>query len=386
MSDNVLARFQNKFEHISSLFDELKELADSLPSDRFSIVALGIYNQGKSTLLNQLISDFHNSTFKVSDIRQTREDQVFCHDNYLFVDTPGLNADAYDDAVAVHAQQRANMYLFVHKITTGELNSQEIGFLEQFANKQGLASFFDSTIFVLTNIANCSDEQTNSVVIKVKEQLRSHFGTAYNYKIIAVDSLRYAQGNLEHKELFIKKSFIAELKTLIEQTKKQLQPQLQSIKAEKIAKKLQPLKEELYSFRDQISKEKAKQEHLLETVNKKFQAKLEQYQEQEELTYNVDSLLDDIAFLTDLQNNDYDEIEYEHQRSHCYDICDRIDRNEQVLEQLRQSMMAEFDFDPSVDFECPKIEMLNETIDSCEHMLSNCEQLLSIVSHLEANS
>lgn len=235
MSDNVLAHFQNKFEHISSLFDELKGLADSLPSDRFSIVALGIYNQGKSTLLNQLISDFNNSTFKVSDIRQTREDQVFCHDNYLFVDTPGLNADAYDDAVALHAQQRANMYLFVHKITTGELNSQEIGFLEQFANKQGLASFFESTIFVLTNIANCSDEQTNSVVIKVKEQLRSHFGAAYNYKIIAVDSLRYAQGNLEHKELFIKKSFIAELKTLIEQTKKQLQPQLQSIKAEKIA-------------------------------------------------------------------------------------------------------------------------------------------------------
>ena len=52
-------------------------------------------------MLNQIIGSFDNSTFSVADKRETRKEQSVKYKDCLYIDTPGLNADDYDNATAL---------------------------------------------------------------------------------------------------------------------------------------------------------------------------------------------------------------------------------------------------------------------------------------------
>lgn len=49
---------------------KLRDLT-SHKNDEFTVTCVGLYNQGKSQLLNALVSDCNNSTFSVSARRET---------------------------------------------------------------------------------------------------------------------------------------------------------------------------------------------------------------------------------------------------------------------------------------------------------------------------
>lgn len=51
---------------ISSLLDRLNRVKSSLNNKNVSFVCLGLYNHGKSSLLNALIDDYNDETFKVN--------------------------------------------------------------------------------------------------------------------------------------------------------------------------------------------------------------------------------------------------------------------------------------------------------------------------------
>lgn len=95
-------------------------------SDKFYLVNAGRMNHGKSSLLNSLtgkIDDF----FEVQDKRTTVENKTYQYnENTYFIDTPGLNANDSDDQEAIKAYKKANLILFVHNLSVGDIRKEEV--------------------------------------------------------------------------------------------------------------------------------------------------------------------------------------------------------------------------------------------------------------------
>ncbi len=118
--------------------ESLKVLKKAMEESEITITCIGLYNHGKSTLLNVLIKDFEFKTFKTADVRETTVNKTVVHKNIKYVDTPGLNAKAEDDKKVMEAIQSSDIILFVHTITTGELNKEEVEFLKKIHAEIGV--------------------------------------------------------------------------------------------------------------------------------------------------------------------------------------------------------------------------------------------------------
>ena len=51
--------------------EEIGKLSQNASDQEIRVTCIGLYNGGKSSLLNVLIGDFEEITFKVADVRET---------------------------------------------------------------------------------------------------------------------------------------------------------------------------------------------------------------------------------------------------------------------------------------------------------------------------
>ena len=154
--------------------DSLKNMQKVIHENQITVTCVGLYNHGKSTLLNVLIKDFEYKTFKTADAIETKLNKTVVYNDIKYVDTPGLNAQKEDDKKVMEAVQNSDITLFVHTITTGEFNKEEIEFLnnikQYWKNSQ---EFIERTIFVLSRIDNISDsEDIEKTSKRMKEQIK----------------------------------------------------------------------------------------------------------------------------------------------------------------------------------------------------------------------
>jgi GTPase Era involved in 16S rRNA processing len=199
--------------------DELEKLEtfqNALKVDEVSISCIGLYNHGKSTLLNALIGDFEDKTFKTADTRETVESKSVKVGNKIFVDTPGLNAKESDDKVVFETVLNSDINLFVHTVTTGEFSKDEIDSLNKIKTLwKNPQEFLERTIFVLSRVDKASNEiDVSNTASKMNKQLKDIFGVSLS-KIVPISSIRYKKGRLENKQLLIEKSGIPELERYI---------------------------------------------------------------------------------------------------------------------------------------------------------------------------
>ncbi|MCR5084537.1 MAG: 50S ribosome-binding GTPase [Succinivibrionaceae bacterium] len=194
----------------------LAELASPPKDQGLAVACIGLYNHGKSSLLNNLVGDADNRTFKVSDSRQTVRNQEFTHDGIRFIDTPGLNASGDDDSAALSALEQSDVYLFVHKASVGGLDGIERAVLERIASSWPQGKFLSRTIFVLTNLDKCRGQgQIEEVCGNVGSQLRGIFG-AGDADIIPVSTTTYMKGLKEGKRLLCEHSAVPALWALLQ--------------------------------------------------------------------------------------------------------------------------------------------------------------------------
>jgi small GTP-binding protein len=159
---------------------KLKELIESLKDFTPTIVCTGLLNAGKSTLLNALIGDNDNQTFKVADIRETTAKKQISVANLTYIDTPGLDANDNDTKVVYEAINSADIVLFVHNINTGELDKSEVTFLKDaLKHHPNPKDFLSTIIFVLTkkdNLDPSEEEHTISEISKkIEKQIQDIF-------------------------------------------------------------------------------------------------------------------------------------------------------------------------------------------------------------------
>ena len=186
--------------------ENIEILKKSISNQLVNITCMGLYNHGKSSLLNALIKDFDEKTFKTADVRETITNKSFEYGKINYIDTPGLNAEEYDDKRVYDAVKESDINIFVHTVTTGAFVEKEIEFLNKIKDNWGNPlDFINRTIFVLSRVDNIEDEKDIDLEIdKMKEQINEIFNI--NPLIIPVSALRYKKGNIENKNILIKKS------------------------------------------------------------------------------------------------------------------------------------------------------------------------------------
>lgn len=179
-----------------------KNLSQIIDDKRYVKIAVaGRMNHGKSSLLNSLIGD---DIFKVQDIRETTTNSRYeLFDDVLLVDTPGLDANINDDAIANVAYESSNIILFVHNYNVGDFHKGELEALKRIADFHNSEAFSDRFILVLTNKDAVTDQNDRELIkLKLLKDIKQFCGLQ-NFPTFEVSNTTFMKGKSENKEKLI---------------------------------------------------------------------------------------------------------------------------------------------------------------------------------------
>ena len=200
-----------------------KNLSQIIDDKRYVKIAVaGRMNHGKSSLLNSLIGD---NIFKVQDIRETTANSRYeLFEDVLLVDTPGLDANINDDAIANVAYESSNIILFVHNYNVGDFHKGELEALKRIADFHNSEAFSDRFILVLTGKDAITDQNDRELIkLKLLKDIKKFCGLQ-NFPIFEVSNTTFMKGKSENKEKLIIYSGIPTLLEYITSKIEELKP------------------------------------------------------------------------------------------------------------------------------------------------------------------
>lgn len=201
MDDSIKASHQQLFSQADALLEE--KLTDSKPV----IAAWGLMNAGKSYLLNMLTGHFETERFRTNDIRETAQLQAYTSDDFVFLDTPGLDANDADNQQAQQGAKRADVILFVHQ-PPGELEKIEVDFLRELVASFG--SYADQNIILILSKSDAeSAEKIDAIEKRILEQCRSDLN--FSPRCFTLSGTRFKTGMTQNKQGLVRASHIQEL-------------------------------------------------------------------------------------------------------------------------------------------------------------------------------
>lgn len=184
---------------LSSL-EEKAKLSKQAESGLPRIAVCGFLKAGKSSLLNNLVHDTNNNTFAVGVTRETVVNKELEYKDFLFIDTPGMEANKEDTEEAWKAYTTSDLLLFVH-LAEKPLTRQETEVLKQLHHER--KDLNKRAIMVLTQ-ADVAGSNIDSLVAEVSEQLKNALG--FDFPIFPVSNTLYQKGFAQGKEKLQEKS------------------------------------------------------------------------------------------------------------------------------------------------------------------------------------
>lgn len=196
---------------------KLYELASRLETGLYTqptVVCIGAYNHGKSSLLNALTKSYDNTLFKVADKRETTQNKSHEFDGVIYTDTPGLNATSEDDDTALDVVVSSDINIFVHSQLDGELGAKEMEYLYNLVSQHCTSQMLiDKTIFVMNHIETLNDREIKKAKQRFIQQIKEAFG--FKPILLTAKTTSYIKGMLENKAVLAKQSGIEEIKDQI---------------------------------------------------------------------------------------------------------------------------------------------------------------------------
>ena len=176
------------------------------------IVCTGIYNAGKSTLLNAL---FNAEKFPTGNIPTTKKVSQAEFNGAVYVDTPGLNADEQDDRETAQAYESADLYLFVSNAENGGIGEQESRWLKalkgRYADENALKH---RLVYVLSQGDRLEPETLQRVLEQSRTDLQKVLGFCPE-GAFCVDSHTYSDGKEQNEPILVEDSGIPQLRTFL---------------------------------------------------------------------------------------------------------------------------------------------------------------------------
>ena len=186
-------------------------LNQSLRSEKPVIVTWGLMNAGKSSLLNMLTQHIEQEFFKTNDFRETTEVSAYEGDQYIYLDTPGLDANTADNLEALKGIKKADVVLFVHQLQ-GELEANEVEFLKDVRTSFGQYAE-KNIILILSKVDKEDRSKVDQIQKRVLEQCEQYLG--FQPQCFQISNTLYQQGIQKHKDGLVRHSHIEDLKQCI---------------------------------------------------------------------------------------------------------------------------------------------------------------------------
>lgn len=221
-------------------------------SDKFYLVNAGRMNHGKSSLLNSLTGEVED-VFEVQDKRTTVKNKTYQYnENTYFIDTPGLNAHDNDDQEAIKAYKKANIILFVHNLSVGDIRKEEVRDIKTIISCfNSIDNLVNKFVLVLTGKDSIqSNNDLNNIRNKVLLDIKNETGLT-GFKVFTVSNTTYKNGLKNKKSKLIEHSGIKLLHEYIDSFIMSSNSEIQDricgridLETETVKNKLQLLKEE----------------------------------------------------------------------------------------------------------------------------------------------
>ena len=175
------------------------------------IMVYGIYNAGKSSILNELIGA---DKAKVEDVPTTDSVDYYDWQGYKIADTPGIFAPIEHEEVTEAHLKKADIVLFVMSTT---------GSNEKAENYQRMKSIADAgkKIIIVLNDKNGDLGKNDDVIQTIKQKVDINMrqvgidNVDEKYCIVTVNAARARKGRTENKPTLVAKSGLAELQDVI---------------------------------------------------------------------------------------------------------------------------------------------------------------------------
>lgn len=202
---------QVEIRHLEAAWDTYQTAVAQPVHQIPHIVCTGIYNAGKSTLLNALCGE---EKFPTGDIPTTKEVAQAEFGGAVYIDTPGLNAMDEDDRETQAAYESADFILFVANAQNGGISSAEAKWLQRLKEQYG--SLQQRLIYVLAHCSQVEPEQLPEIRKKTLNDFRKSVGLDPEW-ILCVDSITYQDGVTQNELLLSENSGIPQLKSCLDE-------------------------------------------------------------------------------------------------------------------------------------------------------------------------
>ena len=107
---NELSRICNNLDNVQNYKLELTKTKRLLDKVNPSLMFYGVYNAGKSSLLNAIFGQVKAS---VADVPETHKVTYYRWNNFDLVDTPGINGPEKDFKISKQELQKHDIIMFV---------------------------------------------------------------------------------------------------------------------------------------------------------------------------------------------------------------------------------------------------------------------------------
>lgn len=203
------------------------------------ITTCGLLKAGKSSLLNALTDHLETELFATGAVRTTVRNQTLSHQNFIFVDTPGLDANEADDKEAWNALNTADVLLFVHNPGIGELDQVEVNFLSELASQPGTHQGLEDRLVVILTWLDSNEEVIDAIAQKVQNQIKNCLGI--EPQLFQISFTSYQEGKLENKQKLVDYSRIPVLQQHIFENMARLHDQFEVLRQTRIDESRQQL-------------------------------------------------------------------------------------------------------------------------------------------------
>lgn len=207
---NILKPYSNDYPKLSHVINNIEEIYNhKLTNIKPYIMVYGIYNAGKSSIINELLG---SDQAKVNDKPETAVVQEFEWNGYTLADTPGVGAPMDHEKITDENLKKADIVLFVMSTTGSTEKKDNYNRLKEIVNlgKKVIIILNDKNGDLYTN-----DSELQIIERKVKDNLQAVGLQRDDFVITIVNAKRANKGRIENKEKLIEKSNIQELKNIL---------------------------------------------------------------------------------------------------------------------------------------------------------------------------
>ena len=207
--ESFFAKYPNESATLSPRFTEINE--KKIRSTEPEIMVYGIYNAGKSSILNELMGA---DKAAVNDVPTTDSVTYYDWNGYKIADTPGIFAPIEHQEVTQSHLKKADVVLFVMSTTGSNEKAENYNRMKEIADA-------GKKIIIVLNDKNGDLGRNDENIQLIKRQVATNMqkvgieNVDEKYCIVTVNAMRAKKGRTENKQNLLAKSGLDELKNVI---------------------------------------------------------------------------------------------------------------------------------------------------------------------------